>query len=206
MKLLYVDESGDPGKYNSPTRYFILSAILVDDFNWHQLLSEHIHFREYLRDSKGLKLAEEIHASEFINSPGELVRIKKNNRLDILKKTIDWVANHNLDIITIAVDKQGNEKDIFKYAWKTLLIRFENVLANEGNNGMIITDNTDGNKLREIMRELSLKYIIEDPVLKHSYNSYFIQIVDVIVYFARQLYEPNNYVRKKGGHNFYKRL
>jgi len=29
---------------------------------------------------------------------------------------------------------------------------------------------------------------------------------DVIAYSARQMYEPNKYMKKKGGHNFYKRL
>lgn len=206
MKLLYVDESGDPGIDESPTKYFILSAIIVDDFKWYSLLNDHISFREYLRDSKGLKLDEEIHASEFINTPGELVRIKKHNRLDILKKSVDWVANHNIKVITVVVDKPRKGSEIFKYTWEILLLRFQNILEREQDIGMIITDNTDGNKLKEIMRDLALKNIIEDPIMRHSYNSYFIQMSDVIVYFARQLYEPNRYVRKKGGQNFYKRL
>lgn len=80
------------------------------------------------------------------------------------------------------------------------------MLKSEISTGMIITDNTNGEKLKKIMRDSSLKNIIEDPILKHSYNSLFIQIVDVIAYFCRQQYEPNNYVKKKCGHNFYKRL
>jgi len=29
---------------------------------------------------------------------------------------------------------------------------------------------------------------------------------DVVAYCARQLYEPNNYMKRKGGNNFYTRL
>lgn len=83
---------------------------------------------------------------------------------------------------------------------------FEIILEDEVDTGMIITDNTDGTKLKDIMLDLPVKNIIEGPVLKHFYNSYFIQVVDVIAYFANQLYEINNYVRKKEAHNFYKRL
>ena len=53
---------------------------------------------------------------------------------------------------------------------------------------------------------MNIRYIIEDPVLKDSQHSFFNQIVDVIAYSARQMYEPNKYMKKKGGHNFYKRL
>lgn len=205
---MYVDESGDPGIYKSPTRYFILSSIIIDEFKWRLLLNDYLQFRKYLRVSKGLKLEEEIHASDFINSPGDLVRIKRNIRLDILKKTIDWVIKHksDLQLITITVDKQGENIDIFEHAWKTLLVNFQNTLKSEISTGIIITDNTNGEKLKKMMRKSSLKNIIEDPILKHSYNSLFIQIVDVIAYFCHQQYEPNNYVKKKGGHNFYKRL
>jgi hypothetical protein len=31
-------------------------------------------------------------------------------------------------------------------------------------------------------------------------------MVDVIAYCARQLYEPNNYMKKKGAANFYAKL
>lgn len=208
IKLLYVDESGDPGLYNSPTKYFVLSAIIIDEFNWRSLVSHHLEFRKFLRDSKGLKIEEEIHASDFINSPGDLVRIKRHDRLDILKKTIDWIVNQerSMGVITLVVDKQGKNVDIFKYAWAELLSIFEYILKDENNTGMIITDNTDGTKLQDVMINLPVKNIIEDPILKHSYNSYFIQIVDVIAYFAHQVYETNNYVRRKGAHNFYKRL
>ncbi len=75
MYLMYVDESGDSGNIdkNSPTNYFILSAIVVHELRWKQTLESLVELRKYLRDSKGLKLRDEIHSSEFINKPGELV-------------------------------------------------------------------------------------------------------------------------------------
>jgi hypothetical protein len=48
-----------------------------------------------------------------------------------------------------------------------------------------------------------LRTVIEDPIFRDSRNSYIHQMVDILVYFARQHYEPNNYIKKKGGKNFY---
>ena len=83
MYLLYVDESGDVGIKNSPTKYFVLSALIIHESKWRNTLDELVKFRNKLRDTKGLKLREEIHCTELINRPKELVRIKRNDRLVI---------------------------------------------------------------------------------------------------------------------------
>ena len=139
-------------------------------------------------------------------------------------------------VTTVCVDKHNRreEDDVFEFAWTLLIQRFENTIrhknfpgpANPDDRGMIFPDNTDGEKLQRLLRKLrhfnpvpntaslyhggyrnmNIRYIIEDPVMKDSQNSFFNQIVDVIAYSARQMYEPNKYMKKKGGHNFYKRL
>lgn len=45
-------------------------------------------------------------------------------------------------------------------------------------------------------RNKSIRYLIEDPFMKHSYNSFYTQMIDVVAYCARQLYEPNIYEGK----------
>lgn len=238
MYLMYVDESGDSGKWhkNSPTRYFILSAIVIHEADWKDTLTNLVNFRRTLRDTKGLKLREEIHCTEFINKPGALIRIKRNDRLDILKKCLDWLNNQKpVSVFSVAIDKQGRTDDIFETAWSTLIMRFENTIKNNnfkrskssGNvdKGVIVSDHTDGKKLRGIIRKMrhfnyvpsqqtygsgarniKLEYIIEDPVFRHSKDSLLHQICDVVAYFVRQKVEPNSYVKKKGGHNYYGRL
>lgn len=236
MYLMYVDESGDPGISNSPTRYFILSAIIIHELRWRTLLDAQIIFRRYLKKIKGLKLREEIHCTALLNNPGELVRIKRHERVDIIRQSIHWLsAQQDLNIITVCVDKHANlTKDIFELAWTLLIQRFENTLrnknfsgpANPDERGMLLPDNTDGLKLTTLLRKmrrfnvvpnhrsyfqdgsrnLTLDYIIEDPFLKDSAKSYFHQMCDVVAYCARQLYEPNAYMNKKGGKNLYLQL
>jgi hypothetical protein len=227
MFLLYVDESGDSGLINSPVSYFILSGLVIHELRWNSVLNELIDFRKYLRSNKGLKLREEIHASDFINNPGDLKRIKRNDRADILKKCAHWIASQtDLNIINIVVDKRGRTDDIFEIAWRALIQRFENTLnhrnfpgpQNPDERGLIIPDNTDNKKLQQLLRKmrrfnlvpnststyaggqrnLALRYIVEDPFFKNSADSLFHQMVDVAAYSVRQLYEPNKYIKKKG--------
>jgi len=236
MFLMYVDESGDVGKTpGSPTRFFVLSAIVVHELRWRQTLSELVAFRRMLRDRKGLKLRDEIHCNEMINRPGELVRIKRNDRLDIIKKCIDWVeAQPYLNVFHVVLDKQGRTDDLFEFAWNTLLMRFENTIRhanfsgprNSEDKGLILSDNTEGERLRKLVRKMrhfnyipnikerfgsgarniKLEYVIEDPIFRDSQHSFIHQMNDVLAYCVRQRYEPNQYMRKKGGHNFYKRI
>jgi len=231
MFLMYVDESGDIGTENSPTKYFVLSALIFHELRWNAM-ENLIAFRRHLRVTKGLKMREEIHATHFVNRPGELRRLKRNDRLDILKQCIDWVANQqDINVITVVAAKTGKTKEqIFDWSWQRLVQRFENTIrhrnfkgpVNPDDRGMMIADRTDDKQLRLLVRRmrrynplpdfsggyrnLALDYVIEDPVMRESKDSFLHQMVDVVSYCARQLYEPNVYMKKKGGHKFYERL
>lgn len=220
MYLMYIDESGDIGlPPSSPTRYFILSAIIIHELRWKDTLKDLVSFRRDLRDKKGLKLKEEIHCTDFINRPGPLVRIKRNDRLDIIKQSIDWLNSQpDLSVFSVVVDKQGRALgyDVFEAAWNVLLMRFENTLSyknfpgprNPDDRGIVLSDNTDGGKLRSLIRKmrhfnmipsmygtkarnLQLQYVIEDPVLRDSQYSFMHQMNDVVAYCAKQMYEPD---------------
>lgn len=235
MYLMYVDESGDVGPLpGSPTRYFILSAIIVHESSWQNLLDDIIALRRFFKAKHGLLLKEEIHASEWLQKRIKLrAGIPRNVRFDILKKCLEWLKSRtDVSVITIRVDKQGRP-DPFEYAWRLLIQRFDNTLAHRNfpgpgtgaDKGMIICDNTDGNKLRKLLREMRrynqvnnmvsigpgarnipLRAIVEDPVFRNSGDSFLLQLVDVVAYFARQIYEPNKYIRQKGGRLAYGRI
>lgn len=235
MYLMYIDESGDPGLHSgSPTDYFILTGIIFHELKWRPILDDLIQFRRRLRTATTLKLREEIHSVKFISSPGALMRIKRNDRLDILKQCLDWVANQpDINIITVSVHKVGKPHgyDVFNNAWEALIQRFENTIRhynfpgpkNPDDRGLILPDNTNGEKLTKLLRRMrrfnpipsiygtgsrniAVNYIIEDPFMKDSQHSFFHQIADVVAYFAMQHYKPNSYVRKMGARTFYTRL
>lgn len=236
MYLMYVDESGDPGMTGSPTRHFALSGVVLHELAWRQVLDKLIAFRRQIKDLYGLKLVDEIHAAHFISSPGALVRIKRQDRLAILRRFADAIASiPELNVVSVLVDKQGKAASyrVFDSAWRAMMQRFENTLvhrnfngpANADDRGMILPDPTDKKRLTRIVRtmhrynpvpnqpqygagyrNLPMVRVIEDPSFRDSRDSYFIQVADLCAFLLYQSVAPNVYMRKKGGHNYFGRL
>ena len=65
MFLMYVDESGDTGMVNSPTRHFVLSGLVVHELRWQGCLDQITEFRRNMRVKYNLKMRDEIHAVRF---------------------------------------------------------------------------------------------------------------------------------------------
>ncbi len=234
---MYVDESGDSGLVGSRTGYFVLTGLIVHELRWQPYLEQMIDFRRRMKQSYGLLLREEIHASEMINKPGDLVRIKRYDRLAILRLYADELATMtDLNLICVVVDKSNKNPssyDVFEWAWKVLIQRFENTIShrnfrgpqNPDEQGIILPDRTDDKKLMQMLRRmrkynpipnqpqhgsgyrnLSLRRIIEDPWLKDSENLYYIQAADLCAYLLYQSLAPNAYMKKKSGNNYFSRL
>lgn len=235
MFLMYVDESGDPGLVSSPTDHFILSGLVIHESRWLVFLDDLINFRRWISSKYGLRLRDEMHAAHMIGrQAGHLSRIPKHNRLAIIRHSIDWLeAYGDISIITIVVSKTGKPAhyDVFDNAWKALIQRFENTVqhknfpgsANNTDSGMAIVDNTNGGKLRALMRKMrrhnlvpgkdglphrniTLTNVIEDPVMRDSQHSLILQMVDAVAYCAMQKIRPNSYMRSKRGDRYFDRL
>ena len=233
MFLMYVDESGDPGLVGSPTPYFALSGVVVHETAWRASLQAIQAFRQRMKAQYGLPLRTEIHAANYINSP--VLNIRRHDRLSIIRNFIDEIArNQAFSITNVIVNKAGKAPpyDVFTEAWKVLFQRFENTLVagnfpggHRGDYGIALTDNTDGRKLTKLMRmmnvynpipnnanfgpgyrNLPIVRIIEDPHLKNSESSYFIQVADTCAFALYQKFRPSAYIRRKGATNYFNRL
>lgn len=234
MYLIYVDESGDPGMKGSPTRYFVLSGLVVHELRWLATLDAIVDFRRHLRARYGLKLREEIHASDFIHRPGAVARIKKSVRLRILRDVLDFeAALPDVNVINIVLDKSSKTLpfNAFEMAWTVLIQRFHNTISyrnfpgpqNPQDLGLLIVDRTDEKRLRGLLRrmrrfnpvpsmfgigtrQIPVGTIAEDPNPRESMHSYFTQLSDVNAFFLTQKQVPSGYVKRKGGRNYFDRL
>lgn len=236
MFIMYVDESGDVGLTNSPSRYFVLTGLVVHELRWKQYLDQMIEFRRRMKHTYGLSMRDEIHSSEMIRGPGRLAYIKRHDRLAIIRafaKELSLMSDIN--IINIVVDKDQKSADypVFTKAWTTLLQRFENTLskrnlrgpANPDEKGIIFPDRTDDKKLTQLLRKLRrfnpipnqlaygggyrnlrINMIIEDPNFRDSTHSFYIQAVDLAAFLLSQKLAPNSYMRKKSGQNYFELL
>ncbi len=236
MYLMYIDEAGDPGLTNSPTRYFILSGLVVHELRWQQNLDALIAFRRRMRNKFGLKLRDEIHSAKMFTRPGALARIPKQDRLAIIRAFTHEVATlTDVSVINIVVDKANHTPpyDPMVMAWKALIQRFENTMtyrnfpgpANSDDKGMLIPDFTATKKVRGLLRQmrrfnpipnqpqhgtgsrnLLLSRMVEDPNFKDSGESFFIQAVDLVTFLLYQKLAPSAYIRGRGAQNHFDRL
>lgn len=165
MYLMYVDESGDCGMQGSPTRYFVLTGLVLHELRWLESLEKLIEFRRRMRDAFGLKLREELHSPALISKPGDLQRIKKSDRLTIIRAFADQLASiTDVRLINVIVDKQQKvvDFDVFDAAWTRLIQRFENTIRYKNfpgpkyadERGMLFPDRTDEKKLTIMLRRM----------------------------------------------------
>ena len=233
MYLMYVDESGDCGLINSPSDYFVLSGLVIHELRWRDCLTRLYEFKKRIANHFDLRIHEEIRASRMMSRPGNLIRIKKHNRLTILRHFINEIATFpEISIINVVVAKASKaDVDIFELAWRVLIQRFENTISfnnfpgprNPDDRGAIFPDEGETKKLKNLLRRmryynpvpyeaspdyrnLSVQYVIEDPNPRNSQDSFFIQAVDTVAYFLHQKIQPNSYIRKKGAINYFDRL
>ncbi len=233
---MYVDESGDSGVVGSPTRYFILSGLVVHELRWSETLDQLIEYRKRMRNAFGLLMREEIHSAHLINRPADLVRIPRNDRLTIIRAFLNEVSSlPDVSIINVVVDKKNKPEDydvMFK-AWEALIQRFSNTIshrnfpgpANPDERGLIVPDNTDMKKVLTLTRKMrkynpvpnqsrfgagyrnmTVTNMVEDPYFKDSRHSYFIQAADVIAFSLYQRTAPSSFIKRKSAQNYFNRL
>jgi len=236
MYLMYVDESGDCGLVNSPTRYFVLSGLIVHETRWRDCLARLTRFRHYLRQRYDLNLRDEFHAGDLIFRPGALARLKRSDRLAMIRAYANQLATMpDLSLISVVVDKQSKPRgyDVFGSAWTAIVRRFEAALTDralpgsfrEEDQGFILCDSTDAAKLMLLLRSMHhyeplpdakgaevvadsarRQYVIEDACHLDSAHSYFIQAADLAAFLLYQKLAPSRYIKKRQAYNYFGHL
>ncbi|MBX7255816.1 MAG: DUF3800 domain-containing protein [Candidatus Hydrogenedentes bacterium] len=168
--------------------------------------------------------------------PKSYALIARNDRLAIVRAVCDELARiPKIDIINVIVDKNRKSPgyDVFTHGWEALIQRFENTITagnfrgsrNLPEKGIVVCDHTDELKLRNLLRRmrrynpvpnqqhygtgsrnLQIVNLIEDPIMRDSKHSYFIQACDVAAYVLYQFQNPCRYMRKTGGAKYFTRL
>jgi hypothetical protein len=233
---MYVDESGDPGLVGSPTEHFLLTGLVVHELDWRRTLERLLDFRRRMNNTFGLLWREEIHCSTLLSRPGDLVRIKRNDRLTIIRGFANELASMtHLRIVCVHVDKRSKQADydVFRMAWKALIQRFANTIASRNfpraslqhETGMIFPDRTDEARVERLLgkmrrfnpipnraeyargyRNIPLDQVIEYPSFRDSHRSQFIQAADLAAFLMYQELAPSAYMRRKGAQSYSARL
>jgi len=210
MYLAYLDESGDSGLHESPTRFFVLSTLLVHESAWLGCLDALIALRRDLLASYEISTRPEIKSRHFHNGRGPLrhLRWSRDERMQLLRTILGTAGNRlPLKIFSVAIDKAPAHRKGWEArmaAWTFTLQRIERfVVEHEHDWAMIFPDEGHGHFIRKRLRHMRRYHaipshfgkgarrvptqkIIEDPNERASQDSYFIQLADWAAYAAHR--------------------
>ena len=88
VHFIYLDESGDPGLINSPTKHYILAGLSVHHTDWHRVDERLRGFRQWAMDVYGLDPRHEIHAAEFLGAANMHCGLRREQRLLVIRRLV----------------------------------------------------------------------------------------------------------------------
>ncbi len=170
MKIVYCDESGDPGypKFQSPC--FILSFLYFNIKNWDKCFEHLLNMRRELR-SYGLPTRLEFHSREFFLNKMPFYKLNLDNkeRITIIDKLViglSQLSKYHAEAINIVINKNNiqNNYNVLDKAFTYGLTRIDTNLFKDQQKSndkvyhhskfMLLVDNGYIHKVQRISRKL----------------------------------------------------
>lgn len=201
------------------TRHYIVTGFIIPAEEWRNYLTYLLTVRRYLKGKFDFPIRAELHGAELIrpkkNKAIKAVKTRRN-RVALYFDVLTFLPQMSkATIINVHLDKQkpvyasSTGSDIQDLVWSRLLQRFTTYLQKScnGSCGLVFADQTNEAKVRRLLRKMRvhnyvpsrvyrgeslsapLVNIIEDPIMRNSESSYFVQIADLVAHaLYRQLY------------------
>jgi len=210
MHIAFVDESGDVGLRNSPTRHFVLCAALIDHMHWAAVNQELRAMRERLLAAHGLRLDAEIHASQFLGGSPLHLGLDIRRRFQCAHHVLRTLATlQGVAYRRVAVMKSPNATPILDAAWGALLADLDQGIKPRPSGGcpsqgmLIICDHHAALPYRPkalAIESMGLQaQLLDLPFGRASADSHPLQAVDLLAYLTKQTLEPNAYFSRSDG-------
>lgn len=208
VHVVYLDESGDPGRIGSPTGIYLIAGLALDASRWaecHRLLAS---FRQDVYARHGLDPDCEMHASEFLGAAQTHLGLGRIERLAIARAFLDAISA----LPGVRVFGWSIHKGIGDSLETVALVASENLdaWACSGELGAVdgtylIIHDTFGRRPSAWRAEYAPPRVGR-PMDEASSASLFLQAADFIAYAMRQNLVPNTFMRAHGGRGLLRRL
>lgn len=211
-----------------PSQHYILSGLIIKDSNWRNYLLALVDVRRHLNAAYGLPVRQELHGAElFRPATPSYKALKRIVRRAIYRDALTMFAARLPDarIINVHLDKatpkyvSSTTGDIQNLAWSRLLQRFHTELTLRRDFGIVFADETNEAKIRALLRKMRvynqvpshfggsrsmpLTNLLEDPVIRESKHSFYIQVADMAAHaLYRKLY-PKKTLRRWNAHGLF---
>ena len=170
MKVLFVDESGDPGNPNlhpGATKFLIVGGVILSEKNWLTLKDEIIGLKKQYK----IKLKQELKWAH-LRSPKRGISLEHldfEKRKEFAKDLLEIIQKlRRLKILTIIVNKEKlyqkrqtgfSTFNLYTEAYSILLERFEYYLEDKDDLGLVVHDFTSNFDETEKMRRVGRRII-----------------------------------------------
>lgn len=200
MHFAYIDDSKD-------NRLACFSALLVPVDSWSECLNRLIAVRRIMKQSDGMPLRMELHATNWLGGKGRLVRhLNRHDRVRLYNYFLAAITMlPGVQLINAAVPQHEEER-----AFEWLLNRINKNMEKADSKALIISDEGKSyDKLYRKMRRhnfipssigkwetgalsknLVLDHLVEDIVYRNSEKSLFIQAADSCAYAVLRSESP----------------
>lgn len=205
MWLAYFDESGDSGHpkvVNSPTKFFVLSGVLVHQDNWLATLDRLVALRRRLRTTYGISSRPEIKAQDIRPGKGVFrnLALPPDGRLNLYRELMLYQETDLVGVkcFSVAIAKAKiirRDMDIRETAWIYAIERIDSFCQDNNDKAILFPDEGHGQFIRRLLRRLrrhhsvqghygqeklkcQTQQIVEDPNDRRSHDSYLTQLAD----------------------------
>lgn len=203
--IAYFDETGDDGISCSSSDHFVLTSLYMPATKWKDNYDLMRELRKDLRLQYGFHITQEMHTKHFLTdkNPYRNYGWTREVKQDILNKFVINIANMDLSVINVIIDKTNIRRDSYPILENALTYNIQRIENDSQGkwNYIIITDEGRISPMRKTARAIRAynpiqsKYssgfinrpianMIEDIMEKNSEESYFIQICDFISFFT----------------------
>ncbi len=218
MYLTYVDDAGDPGLKNSPTRHRVLVGVLVQERDWSQALDGLVDLRRRLQATYGIPMRARVKSHDFLRGTGCLrdLRLPFRTRYRMLRGIFRYQAQElPLRVFAVAIEKKSSQArgwEPSQAAWTFLLQRLQRFADEKDERALIVTEAELAQQTRRLVRQMrryhripfrggnedrrvDIRRLVEDPLVGATVEeSYWLQLADWNAYAAlrSQHVEPNS--------------
>lgn len=200
-EFAYIDESGNIGApAKGGTRTYTLGCVMVPMDHWTDRLDVMVEARRDIRQTYKVLLRDELKANYLLRGRGPLepLRLGDGQRRDIYRRLLVATNVASSGVFAVVIDKEHPRftGDPAERAWEYLLQRLRIRSTTMGHPIVVVHDDGDAGRVRKQTRKfrrhsfapggvsVQAPLLIEDPVVRDSALSYFIQSADLVAYAA----------------------
>ncbi len=217
LHLAYIDDSGNSAFPPAGSLTYTLACVLVEARRWPGVFDDLIEYRRFLKANFGIPIRAEIKANFLLRNGGPHLRahpLSEGARYRIYRGFMRLIEKLDLDVFAVVVKKPrmqqlGDGRDPRGVAWEWMLQRLERFSTKGDTPLLLLHDEGEAMLIRKATRRARragtagsaygtgplrrpARLIIDDPVPRHSDQSYFVQLADLCAYAAfRAVYPPS---------------